>query len=193
MAVAKGLGARRVIAVDLQDERLAFAKSYAATDVFKSLAPDANETRLEFSQRQADEIKRRFALTEIGTESIDLVVDATGAEVCVQTATYLARSGGTVVQVGLGAPALNLPVVAMMGKELVYKTSFRYGPGVFNLSVDLVARGAVDVKPLITHNFEFADALAAFETTKNGKGPDGKMAIKTISASSLLLCRGTRH
>jgi L-iditol 2-dehydrogenase/D-xylulose reductase len=34
MAVAKALGARRVIAVDIQKERLDFAKSYAADDIF---------------------------------------------------------------------------------------------------------------------------------------------------------------
>lgn len=34
MAVAKALGARRVIAVDIQKERLDFAKGYAATDIF---------------------------------------------------------------------------------------------------------------------------------------------------------------
>jgi threonine dehydrogenase-like Zn-dependent dehydrogenase len=34
MAVAKALGARRVIAVDIQKERLDFAKGYAADDIF---------------------------------------------------------------------------------------------------------------------------------------------------------------
>lgn len=34
MAVAKALGARRVIAVDIQQDRLDFAKSYAATDIY---------------------------------------------------------------------------------------------------------------------------------------------------------------
>lgn len=34
MAVAKALGARRVIAVDIQQERLDFAKGYVATDIF---------------------------------------------------------------------------------------------------------------------------------------------------------------
>jgi D-xylulose reductase len=34
MAVAKGLGARQVIAVDINKERLEFAKGYAATDIF---------------------------------------------------------------------------------------------------------------------------------------------------------------
>jgi D-xylulose reductase len=34
MAVAKALGARRIIAVDIQQERLDFATSYVATDSF---------------------------------------------------------------------------------------------------------------------------------------------------------------
>jgi D-xylulose reductase len=34
MAVAKALGARRVIAVDINQERLEFAKNYAATDIY---------------------------------------------------------------------------------------------------------------------------------------------------------------
>ena len=34
MAVAKALGARRVIAVDINEERLLFARGYVATDTF---------------------------------------------------------------------------------------------------------------------------------------------------------------
>ena len=34
MAVAKGLGASRIVAVDINEERLNFAKGYAATDVY---------------------------------------------------------------------------------------------------------------------------------------------------------------
>ena len=39
MAVAKALGARRVIAVDINQERLDFAKSYAATDIYIPVCP----------------------------------------------------------------------------------------------------------------------------------------------------------
>jgi D-xylulose reductase len=34
MAVAKGLGANKIIAVDINEERLNFAKSYAATHIY---------------------------------------------------------------------------------------------------------------------------------------------------------------
>ena len=39
MAVAKALGARRVIAVDINEERLLFAKNYAATDTYIPVHP----------------------------------------------------------------------------------------------------------------------------------------------------------
>jgi threonine dehydrogenase-like Zn-dependent dehydrogenase len=49
------------------------------------------------------------------------------------------------------------------------------------LAIDLVARGLVDLKPLLTHTFKFTDALEAFEITKNGKDRQGKMVIYAIS------------
>ena len=41
MAVARALGARRVVAVDVNEDRLKFAKSYSASDIYKpvSLGP----------------------------------------------------------------------------------------------------------------------------------------------------------
>lgn len=38
------------------------------------------------------------------------------------------------------------------------------------------------MKQLISlHSFSFLDAPAAFKSVKEGKGPDGKMAIKVVS------------
>ena len=48
------------------------------------------------------------------------------------------------------------------------------------LAIDLVARGLVDLKPLLTHTFKFEDALEAFESTKNGKDREGKLVIKCV-------------
>lgn len=48
------------------------------------------------------------------------------------------------------------------------------------LAIDLVARGLVDLKPLLTHTFKFEDALEAFEITKAGKDKDGKAVIKCV-------------
>lgn len=44
----------------------------------------------------------------------------------------------------------------------------------------MVARGLVDLKPLLTHTFKFEDALEAFEITKNGKDKNGRGVIKCV-------------
>lgn len=48
------------------------------------------------------------------------------------------------------------------------------------MAIDLVARGLVDLKPLLTHTFKFTDALEAFEITKAGKDKDGNFVIKCV-------------
>lgn len=52
MAVAKALGARRVIAVDINEERLLFAKNYAATDIFIPVSRTAVDVELNGSRRK---------------------------------------------------------------------------------------------------------------------------------------------
>lgn len=103
MAVAKALGARRVIAIDIQDERLDFAKSYAATDIWKSTKPQESESKMDYARRQSTEMSEALGLDlEAGENAVDLVVDCTGAEVCIATGIYLAKDGGDYVQVSYG-------------------------------------------------------------------------------------------
>jgi len=181
MAVAKAFGAKRIIAVDINQARLDFAKSYAATDIYLSpskLGPE--ETNINFSKRVADEMKAKFGLQERGADSVDVVVDASGAETCIQTGLYLAKHGGTFVQVGMGFANVTVPITMILVKELKFLGSFRYGPGNYPLSIALVAQGKIDLAPLVTHRFAFDDAIVAFKTTRAGKSEDGVAVIKAI-------------
>ncbi|GAA5971101.1 hypothetical protein JCM21900_000398, partial [Sporobolomyces salmonicolor] len=180
-AVAKGLGARQVIAVDVQEPRLQFAKENGLIyDYFVSPKPAKDEARLDYSKRCAEEMQKRFGFTERGPAGVDLVVDCSGAEVCIQTGVFLLRHGGQLVHVGMGPSAINVPVSAILVKELTIKGSFRYGPDVYRLALDLVARGAVNLKSLISHRYAFKDAKLAFAANKAGKGQDGKPLIKAV-------------
>lgn len=59
----------------------------------------------------------KFGFGERG-EGVDLVVECSGAEVCVQTGIYLVKRRGTYVQVGAG-PANNLiPMSIFVNKEV---------------------------------------------------------------------------
>jgi D-xylulose reductase len=131
MAVAHALGAERVIAVDIVSHRLQFAKSYAATHTWLPPKMNEGETRAAYSRRNAEAMRKEFAIPDSGPGAIDLVVEASGAEVSIQTGILIARAGGTFVQVGMGTPEVVIPVTHLLTKELTLKGSFRYGVRVF--------------------------------------------------------------
>ena len=43
-----------------------------------------------------------------------------------------------------------------------------------------MSSGKIDLKPLVTHRYDFDQAVEAFEATKKGTGKDGKGIIKAI-------------
>jgi hypothetical protein len=44
----------------------------------------------------------------------------------------------------------------------------------------LIDRGLVDVNALVSHAFDFNDALSAFETVYNFQSEQGKKLLKTV-------------
>jgi D-xylulose reductase len=101
MAVAKALGAARVIAIDIVPERLKFAGSYAATDVFLPPRIQEDEKKIDFSKRVAQQMCAELGIEERGKQAVDLVIDASGAEVCIQMGIFLVKIGGMFIQVSI--------------------------------------------------------------------------------------------
>lgn len=69
MAVAKAFGASKIVAVDINEERLQFATQYAATDAFRPSKESAE-----------DSAKRLIQECDLGVGA-DAAIDASGAEV----------------------------------------------------------------------------------------------------------------
>ena len=66
-AVAKGLGARKVIAVDIQEARLAFAKEQGLVDdYYLPPKPQEGEAKADYPRRNAKELWQRFGFEERG-------------------------------------------------------------------------------------------------------------------------------
>ncbi|KAL5532565.1 hypothetical protein ACEPAF_4339 [Sanghuangporus sanghuang] len=97
MAVAKALGASRIIAVDKVAQRLEFATKYVATDSFISPQFLANESIREYSTRTSL-FRKTIGPREDG-DGIDPIVDTSWAETSLQ---IIAKNGGTFVHVGVG-------------------------------------------------------------------------------------------
>ncbi|KAF7791065.1 hypothetical protein EIP86_002026 [Pleurotus ostreatoroseus] len=180
MAVARALGAKRIIAVDIVPSRLEFAKAYAATDVYLPPAMEAGEDKIKYTDRNAKTMREQLGLAERGPRSIDLVIEASGAEASIRTGISIARMGGRFVQVGMGNPEVTIPITMLLVKELQVIGSLRYGAGDYELAIALVTAGKIDLKPLVTHRFSFEQAKEAFAANRAGKGPDGKPVIKSI-------------
>ncbi|TKA41577.1 putative D-xylulose reductase A [Friedmanniomyces endolithicus] len=161
-AVAKAYGANKIVAVDINEERLKFAKSYAATDVVVSQRESAS-----------DSAARIIKDCDLG-HGADVAIDASGAEPCIQAGIHVLRTGGTYVQAGMGKSDIMFPIGAMGAKELNVKGSFRYSSGDYATSVGLVTSGRVSVKELISNKVKFTDAETAFNDVKAAKG------IKTL-------------
>ncbi|KAL3477567.1 chaperonin 10-like protein [Aspergillus californicus] len=182
VAVARAFGAARVVVVDVVDARLEFAAGFGATGGY----------RMEAGLSVEENVQGLLAVVggQQGGGAVDIVLDATGAEPCVNCGLLALSPGGTFVQVGLGKPNLSLPVGQICDKEIVFKGSFRYGPGDFELAVGLLKSGRVKLDGLVTHEFGFEQAEDAFKNVVGrngiksviyGPGVDENLANETLA------------
>jgi L-iditol 2-dehydrogenase len=160
-ALLRHLGAVRVITVDSLAERLRISSRMGATHVFGEDGGDLKAAVLDLTHG-------------LGA---DIVVEAIGKEETVNLAAHLIRRHGTVILFGLPARyTFNIAI-----HEFFYKEAHLIGcvgPDVqhdFALAVELIATGAIDVRPMITHKFPFLKAQDAF--TLFSRRRDGAMKV----------------
>lgn len=158
-AMAKYFGAKKVVAVDIKDDKLAFAKGFNECSTFK---PDLEKSPEENARTIIEE-------NQLGLGA-DAVIEASGAESSINCAMYVLRPGGQYIQTGLGKAIINFPILTVSEKELHIHGARRYGPDDYQVAMDVLDKGDVRVKELITHIFDFEQTTNAWEATKQGKG-----------------------
>lgn len=173
-SVAKAYACKKVIGVDISDGRLAFAANFAAGNVYKMSMRLENESPEEFAIRISNDIKSKF---DLGAGA-DVVLEASGAEPCIQVGVFAARPEGRFVQAGMGREFVSFPVTEALVKQLNWTGSIRYSTGVYPNAVELVASGKVKVKSLVTNRFKFEEAEKAFELVKEGRTDVIKVVIQ---------------
>jgi len=139
-----------IIALDIRNERLAFAKKFG---VDFTLNPN-----------EADVAKGVHDL--LGGDA-DIVIEASGAHGTLWLATELVRPGGKIVIFGRHVIDENVPTEKWHGKGLrILNTAPAFSKDFnrdFRDAVRLLERGVFDQKPLITHRFPHEDAQTAFK------------------------------
>lgn len=141
---ARRAGAAEIVATDIEDRPLTYAAQAGA-------------------ERTVNVAKDPDALAAYGADKgfFDVLFEASGAQAAVVAGLGALRPRGVVVQLGMGGD-MTLPMMQITGKELELRGSFRFHEE-FPLAVEMIAKGLIEVKPLITHTLKFDDAVAAFE------------------------------
>jgi len=164
LLAAKAAGAGTTIITDIKAERLEVAKKLGATHTIDS-------TKVPNLVKHVHEL--------VGSQSVDVSIECSGATSAIHAAIAGTRNGGCVVLVGMGAPEISLPLVDAAVREVDIKGVFRYC-NTYPKALALIASGKVDVKPLITHHFNYRESVDAFNVARVGADKDNKMAIKVV-------------
>jgi len=159
-AVARLFGATKVVAVDVLDRKLEFARGF--NPGVRTFKPDLEASPEDNAQRLIDE-------NELGLGA-DAVIEASGAESSIVTAVHVLRPGGSCVQTGLGKAVVNFPILTMSEKELHMHGAFRYGPGDYRVAMEVLEAQSIPVKSLISGMFAFEETTDAWEATRQGQG-----------------------
>lgn len=147
LLAAKANGASKVIVIDVIGKRLQFAEDLGA---YKTINP-LKENVLE----RVNEITNN-----LGAE---VVIETAGAEITVKQTTDVVKIGGTVVLVGMTAESeTSYDFMKLMGKEGTIKTVFRYR-NLYPVAINAIASGAINIKQIITHRFDFDKTKEAFD------------------------------
>jgi S-(hydroxymethyl)mycothiol dehydrogenase len=150
-------GARTIIAVDVDDRKLEWARGFGATHTL-----NANE---------ADPVEGIRALTD--GFGADLVIDAVGRPETFTQAFYARDLAGRVVLVGVPTPdmRLELPLIDLFGRGGSVKSSW-YGDCLpsrdFPMLIDMHLQGRLPLEKFVSETIALDDVEAAFDKMDRG-------------------------
>ena len=139
-------GCGRIIAVDLEENRLEKAKELGADIGLKGDAVDVPA-----------EVRK---LT--GGRGADVVLEVVGVAATVNTAIACARKGGSVTLVGNLSPKVEMPLQVIVTKELTIHGSCA-SRGEYPACIELLERRAIRVEPLITATISLNEGPGWFQ------------------------------
>lgn len=141
---ARRAGATLIVATDVVDQPLRKVQKVGADETINvGSSPDALV---------------RFA-AEKG--QFDVMFEASGNDRAMRAGFDVLRPRGVLVQVGLSGNEMTLPFNMVVAKEFDMRGAFRFHEE-FGVAVDLINKGLVDLKPLVSATLPYRDAGRAF-------------------------------
>uniref|UniRef100_A0A0B7BHM8 Enoyl reductase (ER) domain-containing protein n=1 Tax=Arion vulgaris TaxID=1028688 RepID=A0A0B7BHM8_9EUPU len=155
-AVSKALGAKRVVATDVEDGKLELARKLGA-----DITVNVKNTDL-----------KEFVMKLTNGVGVDRICECSGVSPVVNSSFSLLRKGGYIGLVGLPKQPLHVENVLqdIVFKALTLKTV--HGRLIFHTWEEIekiVASGKIDVKAVISHRFPMSQFEEAFQTLFSGQ------------------------
>ncbi len=146
LRIARLYNPRKIIMVDIEDDKLQECIQNGATDVINSKAEDVVE--------RAHELTDGYGPT--------VVIDAACFKGSLLTACRCAGNAGRVITMGFGVDPDEINQFVITSKELDVRGS-RLQNRRFQTVIDMVNKGKIDLSNSISHRFYFQDAQKAFD------------------------------
>jgi alcohol dehydrogenase len=154
---AVAAGARQVIAIDLSEQKLEFARELGATHAFNASNPDV-----------VGDVKA------VSGGGVEYAFELAGSARALETAYQVTRRGGTTVTAGLPAPTATLPLapVTLVAEERTLKGSY-IGTAVPSRDIpryiELYRRGRLPVDRLMSGTLSLDEINEGFDLLHDGK------------------------
>jgi 2-desacetyl-2-hydroxyethyl bacteriochlorophyllide A dehydrogenase len=156
---ARSAGARAVVALDINEGRLAKARQLGA-DVVVNSASDYLSTVKDITNG-------------VGVAA---VLDAVGISDSMSQSIQMVRSGGDIVLVGLGDRTLNVETFEMVTREIRIRGSHIYRDEMAE-GIERVASGAINLRDMITSVWPLEKGPEVFAELASGKTSDIKVVL----------------
>jgi threonine dehydrogenase-like Zn-dependent dehydrogenase len=158
----KVYGAALTFITDLSEENLRVARAVGVDHVLNVSQPGPT--------------LREVVMANTRDEGVNLVFNTIGTEESIVESLRMLKKGGTLVLLATKDDEIRFPALLLTGERTI-KTSCNAMYSDFPRVIELVARGAVKVDPLVTHTFALSQGLQAFAVACD-KAASG--AIKVI-------------
>lgn len=151
-------GAHTIIAVDIDDKKLEWAKEFGATHVIDSTKVDPIEAIREITDGNG----------------VDVAIEAIGLPVTYEQAFYSRDLAGTVVLVGVPNPEMKieLPMIEIFGRGGTLKSSW-YGDCLpsrdFPMLIDLYLQGRLELDRFVSETIGLDEVEEAFHKMERGE------------------------
>jgi len=184
VAALRALGSRaRVIALAKHPFQAEMARRYGADEVIRPVKGYYHE----LAEMLGAALRKPIMGKPVVIGGADLVFDCVGSGASIDDALRFTRSGGKVVLVGLAALPKGVDWTPIWLNELQVRGSYTYGlesyqgrrMHTFQVALNLMAEGGVDLAPLVTHKFKLEDYRRALAAVAR-KGRSG--VIKAVFA-----------